>query len=163
MTITIRLVYGKHLMGNYNIMLVRTMVVLFSVLFYSCSQEVDGEVSKITTNNNDQGNGSGLYKGPSGKLFKKYPLKKYTWTEKKRMAQSLIIGTTTQQEVINLFGIDAVGRSHPPVVDSLIYHCKKGDEGYPGDEWLKFLSFDFNGNGKLVRFYEVTVPYPVPH
>lgn len=79
------------------------------------------------------------------------------------MAQSLIIGTTTQQEVIDLFGIDSLGHSRPSVADSLIYHCQKGEEGYPGDEWLKFLSFDFNENGKLIRFYEVTVPYPVPH
>ena len=29
-----------------------------------------------------------------------------------------------------------------------------------GDEWLKFLRFCFNEEGKLVNYYEVKVPYP---
>lgn len=96
-------------------------------------------------------------------LCKKYPLKKYSWKEKKTIAKSFVIGTTTQQEVIDILGVDIAGRANPPVIDSLGYRCNKSDPEYPGDEWLKFLRFCFNEEGKLVNYYEVKVPYPVPH
>ena len=55
------------------------------------------------------------------------------------------------------------GEAAFPVIDRLGYRCDKSDPEYPGDEWLKFLEFNFNEEGKLVNYYEVKVPYPVPH
>mgnify|MGYP000087551014 CR=1 FL=1 len=143
-------------------MLLKNILFLFGVLFCSCSKgvrfiesELNDDCVKIEKQD--------LFKCSPEELFNKYPLKKYSWKERKKISQSLIIGTTTQQEVIDIFGIDSVGRSNPPVIDSLIYHCKKSDPEYPGDGWLKFLEFKFNEKGKLVNYYEVTVPYPVPH
>ena len=63
----------------------------------------------------------------------------------------------------NILGVGIVGSDNPPVIDSLGYRCNKSDPEYPGDEWLKFLEFNFNEEGKLVNYYEVKVPYPVPH
>ena len=83
--------------------------------------------------------------------------------EKKTIAKSFVIGTTTQQEVIDILGVGITGSDNPPVIDSLGYRCNKSDPEYPGDEWLKFLRFCFNEEGKLVNYYELKVPYPVPH
>ena len=123
-------------------MISKNVVFLCSALLCSCSEDVD------------------LYQSD---LYKKYPLKKYSWKEKKTIAKSFVIGTTTQQEVIDILGVGIVGRNNPPVIDRLGYRCDKSDPEYPGDEWLKFLEFKFNEEGKLVNYYEVKVPYPVPH
>ena len=69
----------------------------------------------------------------------------------------------SRPKVIDVLGVGIVGRSNPPIIDSLGYRCNKSDPEYPGDEWLKFLEFNFNEEGKLVTYYEVKVPYPVPH
>ncbi|WP_298083967.1 hypothetical protein [uncultured Akkermansia sp.] len=143
-------------------MMLKNVVFLCSALLYSCSEDVDS--SQFDLNNHSvKTNRNGLYRCPPEELCKKYPLKKYSWKEKKTIAKSFVIGTTTQQEVIEILGIDIVRRSNPPVIDSLGYCCNKSDPEYPGDEWLKFLDFHFNEEGKLVNYYEVKVPYPVPH
>lgn len=105
-----------------------------------------------------------VYIGAHRKSYVKNTLlKNIPGKEKKTIAKSFVIGTTTQQEVIDILGVGIVGSDNPPVIDSLGYRCNKSDPEYPGDEWLKFLEFNFNEEGKLVNYYEVKVPYPVPH
>ena len=143
-------------------MISKNVVFLCSALLCSCSEDVDLYQSDLN-NHSVKTNRNALYRCPPEELCKKYPLKKYSWKEKKTIAKSFVIGTTTQQEVIDILGVGIAGRANPPVIDSLGYRCNKSDPEYPGDEWLKFLEFNFNEEGKLVNYYEVKVPYPVPH
>ena len=124
-------------------MISKNVVFLCSVLLCSCSEDVDLYQSDLN-NHSVKTNRNGLYRCPPEELCKKYPLKKYSWKEKKTIAKSFVIGTTTQQEVIDILGVGITGSD-------------------PGDEWLKFLEFKFNEEGKLVNYYELKVPYPVPH
>lgn len=143
-------------------MISKNVVFLCSALLCSCSEDVD--LYQFDLNNHSvTTHRRGLYRCPPEELCKKYPLKKYSWKEKKTIAKSFVIGTTTQQEVIDILGVDIAGRANPPVIDSLVYRCNKSDPEYPSDEWLKFLRFCFNEEGKLVNYYELKVPYPVPH
>ena len=70
-----------------------------------------------------------MYRCPPEELCKKYPLKKYSWKEKKTIAKSFVIGTTTQQEVIDILGVGITGSDNPPVIDSLGYRCKSPSGG----------------------------------
>ena len=143
-------------------MISKNVVFLCSALLCSCSEDVDLYQSDLN-NHSVKTNRNSLYRCPQEELCKKYPLKKYYLKEKKPIAKSFVIGTTTQQEVIDILGVDIAGRANPPVIDSLVYRCDKSDPEYPSDEWLKFLRFCFNEEGKLVNYYELKVPYPVPH
>ena len=134
-------------------------VVFFYVAhcFCSCSEDVDLYQSDLN-NHSVKTNRNGLYRCPPEELCKKYPLKKYSWKEKKTIAKSFVIGTTTQQEVIDILGVGIVGRNNPPVIDRLGYRCDKSDPEYPGDEWLKFLEFKFNEEGNLLIIMKEKVP-----
>lgn len=118
-------------------MISKNVVFLCSALLCSCSEDVDLYQSDLN-NHSVKTNRNGLYRCPPEELCKKYPLKKYSWKEKKTIAKSFVIGTTTQQEVIDILGVGIVGSDNPPVIDSLGYRCNKSDPEYPGDEWLKF-------------------------
>ena len=60
------------------------------------------------------------YRCPPEELCKKYPLKKYSWKEKKTIAKSFVIGTTTQQEVRDILVVDIAGRANPVSYTHLI-------------------------------------------
>lgn len=77
-------------------MISKNVVFLCSALLCSCSEDVDLYQSDLN-NHSVKTNRNGLNRCPPEELCKKYPLKKYSWKEKKTIAKSFVIGTTTQQ------------------------------------------------------------------
>ena len=93
-------------------MISKNVVFLCSALLCSCSEDVDLYQSDLN-NHSVKTNRNGLYRCPPEELCKKYPLKKYSWKEKKTIAKSFVIGTTTQQEVIDILGVGITGSDNP--------------------------------------------------